>query len=398
MSSPLGRGGMGAVWRATDELLHREVAIKEILVPNHLPADELELIRRRSLREARAAAGLNHPALITVHDVVLENGQPSIVMEFVPARSLQELVHQHGPMPPARAAGIALAVLSGLATAHRAGILHRDVKPSNILLGDNGRVVLTDFGLARFATETSSPLTMPGQVLGTPGYIAPETARGELPAGPQSDLWSLGATLYTMVEGHPPYPTETFHAWLAGVVADAPPPPQRAGALGPLITGLMERDPAARLDIDGAIHLLRSITAQAESRTVVASDPAGLPLATGSLPEPRRREPPAETAGQSAGQSAGRSAGQSEAPTVPAATRPDRRSRGRRRARRALGATLIVAALAGGASLFAIYRDQQDPATLTPATHRTPSTPQSPSRAGATPPPPRSSSLRPGEA
>jgi serine/threonine protein kinase len=193
---PLGVGGMGRVWRARDEILSRDVAVKEIIPPEELLARERDGIRRRTLREARAAARLSHPNVVRVYDVFEADDRPWIVMEYVPSRSLMEVLAEDGPLSPERAAAIGLGVLAALRAAHRAGVMHRDVKPSNVLLGDDGRVVLTDFGIA--TVEGDSTVTRTGLVLGSPAYISPERAREGL-AGPASDLWSLGATLYAAV-------------------------------------------------------------------------------------------------------------------------------------------------------------------------------------------------------
>jgi len=198
----IGRGGMGVVWRARDELLNRDVAVKEIVWPAQLTADEREVARQRAVREARLAARLRHPNVVGVYDIVEEDDQPSIVMELVPFRSLRDAVLDAGPRSPAEAARIGLSVLAALRAVHDAGVVHRDVKPANILLGPKGRVVLTDFGMAKAAD--SPTLTTSGVLLGSPSYLAPERARGG-PAGAAADLWALGASLYAAVEGHPPF-------------------------------------------------------------------------------------------------------------------------------------------------------------------------------------------------
>ena len=202
LRSAVGRGGMGTVWLAEDELLGRAVAVKEVHLPPGLPEREREELRHRLLREARVAARLDHPSAVTVYDVVEEDGWPYIVMEFVRASTLAEVIRDESPLPPARVAAIGLDVLGALEAAHAAGIVHRDVKPANIMIRNDGRVTLTDFGIATSSGESS--LTSTGLLLGSPSYIAPERARGQAP-GPHSDLWSLGATLYTAVEGHAPF-------------------------------------------------------------------------------------------------------------------------------------------------------------------------------------------------
>ena len=227
---------MGRVWLARDEVLHRDVAIKEVIPPEGLTAAEREEMRQRTLREARAAARLNHPSVVRVYDVVRTDVHPWIVMEYVPSRSLHEVIADDGILPPGRVAQIGLQVLGALRAAHRAGVLHRDVKPSNVLLTDDGRVVLTDFGLATMPGEAT--VTRPGMVLGSPAYISPERAR-EGHAGPESDLWSLGATLYAAVEGNSPYQRSSAIATLTALVTEEPPPARHAGPLRPVLSGLL---------------------------------------------------------------------------------------------------------------------------------------------------------------
>ncbi|MFD0477744.1 serine/threonine-protein kinase [Nonomuraea thailandensis] len=227
LQEPIGRGGMGIVWRAYDELLDRTVAVKEVRYAAAL-GEEVQLLNRRTMREARAAARFEHPNVIVVHDVIEEDERPWIVMQLVPSRSLGAVIKQDGPLPPKRVAEIGLAVLDALHRAHEAGVLHRDVKPENVLLADDGRVVLTDFGIATLETETQ--LTVTG-LAGTPAFIAPERLKG-LPARRESDLWSLGATLYTAVEGRSPHERGMALATMHAVLTDEPDPATHAGPLG----------------------------------------------------------------------------------------------------------------------------------------------------------------------
>ncbi|NEA25587.1 serine/threonine protein kinase [Actinomadura bangladeshensis] len=234
---------MGTVWSAVDETLHRTVAVKEIVFPDVLTSDERRVATDRAQREARAAALIDHPGVITVHDVVIEDERPWIVMELVRGASLAEVIRRDGPCPPAAAARIGLALLDALGAAHARGIVHRDVKPGNVLLAEDGRVVLTDFGIA--SIEADPALTRTGTFVGSPGYIAPERLR-EQPGGPESDLWSLGATLYTTVEGRPPFERDSPMAVLGAVLAEEPAPPRQAGHLAPLLWQLLHKVPSAR--------------------------------------------------------------------------------------------------------------------------------------------------------
>ncbi|WP_344628527.1 serine/threonine-protein kinase, partial [Kitasatospora arboriphila] len=254
----LGRGGMGTVWRARDEMLDREVAVKELTV-NHLPEEELEILQSRMKREARAAARIKHPGVITIHDVLEDDGRPWIVMELVDGRSLADVISQDGTLAPREAAEVGLQVLAALHRGHQLGVLHRDVKPANVLLEKGtGRVVLLDFGIATF--EGSTELTRPGDLVGSPDYLAPERAQGERP-GPASDLWGLGATLYAAVEGESPFRRTSPLTTLAAVVGDPLPEPRRAGALGPVLAALMAKDAAERPTADEAARMLREVTA-----------------------------------------------------------------------------------------------------------------------------------------
>ncbi|MCF2131164.1 serine/threonine protein kinase [Strepomyces sp. STD 3.1] len=256
--SPLGEGGMGTVWRARDEVLNREVAVKEVRAPSGLPESDVRRMYARLEREAWAAARVAHPNVVTVYDVATDGDRPWIVMELVRGLSLADLLDAEGPLEPGRAALIGAEVLVALRAAHAAGVLHRDVKPANVLLSNDGRVVLTDFGIAR--VEGSSALTMTGEVIGSPEFLAPERALGRTP-GPESDLWSLGVLLYAAVEGASPFRQETPLSTLRAIVDEELPPPYRAGALAPVIEGLLRKDPAARLPAERAERELRLVGA-----------------------------------------------------------------------------------------------------------------------------------------
>ncbi|MEU8284974.1 serine/threonine protein kinase [Micromonospora sp. NPDC048905] len=252
----LGQGGMGRVWKAHDRMLQRDVAVKEIVPPPGLTNEARQELRIRSLREARAIAQLDHVNVVRVFDVLVgADGDPQIVMEYVPSRSLHDAITTDGPIPPVRAAAIGLAVLGALRAAHRAGIMHRDVKPANILVGADGRIVLTDFGLATAVEDVN--LTLSGVVLGSPAYVSPERAmRGTV--GPEGDLWSLGATLYAAVEGQSPYARPSSLMSLTALVTEPPPAARNAGPLAPVLAGLLRKDPAERMDADTAERLLRA--------------------------------------------------------------------------------------------------------------------------------------------
>src|SRR5690242_1329947 len=251
--APLGQGGMGRVWRATDVVLHREVAIKELVPPPGLTPEERQEMRERSLREARAIARLNNVNVVRVFDVLRTDADPWIVMEYVASRSLHDTLASDGPFTPVRAAEIGLGVLNALRAAHRAGVVHRDVKPGNVLLGADGRVVLTDFGLATVPGDPN--VTRTGLVLGSPAYIAPERARDGT-AGPAADLWSLGATLYAAVEGSSPFARPSAIATLAALATENPPPARNAGPLKPVLNGLLRKDPTHRINAEEAERLL----------------------------------------------------------------------------------------------------------------------------------------------
>ncbi|MFE7774219.1 serine/threonine-protein kinase [Streptomyces sp. NPDC057445] len=243
--SRLGHGGMGTVWRAHDEVVDRDVAVKEPRLPEHLGERERENLYLRMQREARAAARIDHPSVVTMHDVVIEDGKPWIVMELVRGQSLGDRL-QEGTLDVREAARIGLAVLGALSAAHEAGVLHRDVKPDNVLLGRNDRVVLTDFGIAQIEGEQG--LTETGGFVGSPEFIAPERVLGQRP-GPESDLWSLGVVLYAAVEGMSPYRRSHTPATLQAVLSAEPQMPARgSGAFGTLVMQLLRKDPAARPD------------------------------------------------------------------------------------------------------------------------------------------------------
>jgi tRNA A-37 threonylcarbamoyl transferase component Bud32 len=257
---PVGAGGMGRVWLARDEVLFRDVAVKEFVPPDWMTEDERARLRDLTLREARSAARLNHPHVIRIYDVVHAADLPWIVMEYVPSRSLHQVIAEDGPFPPVEAARIGIDMLGAITAAHAAGVLHRDVKPHNVLIGHDGRVVLTDFGLAVFVDDGS--VTGPGLVVGSPQYVSPERARDGA-STVESDLWSFGATLYAAVEGHSPFARDSAMATLTALATEEPDGPRRAGPLTPVLTGLLRREPRERLTAAEAGDRLRAIVAQA---------------------------------------------------------------------------------------------------------------------------------------
>jgi serine/threonine protein kinase len=239
----LGRGGFGVVWRAHDTLLQRDVAVKAIEFPPILDDAERAAIRKKVLREARAAARLNHPGLVTVFDVIEEDGRPLIVMELVAAPTLAELVARDGPMPDDRVAALGMGILEALEVAHAQGIIHRDVKPANVMVSASDRVQLTDFGIASVLDDPK--VTASGTLAGSPSYMAPEQARNDTPSA-ATDLWGLGATLYFALEGEPPFRKDGAIATLTAVVNEPPRPLRRDTALAALVDDLLVKDPAAR--------------------------------------------------------------------------------------------------------------------------------------------------------
>ncbi|MFE9633856.1 protein kinase [Streptomyces sp. NPDC006463] len=349
---PIGRGGMGKVWRAHDELLHRTVAVKELTAGLYVAQADRDVMHARTQKEARAAARIQHPAVVTVHDVLEHDDRPWIVMEYIDGPSLADAAKAAGRIEPREAARIGLHVLGALRAAHAVGVLHRDVKPGNVLLAKDGRVLLTDFGIA--AIEGDSSITRTGEIVGSIDYLAPERVTGATP-GTASDLWSLGATLYTAVEARSPFRRTSPISSLQAVVNDEPPAPRQAGALGPVITALLRKDPAERPTAEDAERMLieamegrapkaaqayvptRAVTSQelapAQERPQEAAPQADV-AQTAPLPEP-----PATSA---------------STPTVPeTVSAPARPAPGR--LKRA-AAVALVAALLGGGGVFGVLK------------------------------------------
>jgi hypothetical protein len=294
----IGSGGMGRVWRARDEVLARDVAIKEIVLPAWMSDAERTEAQVRARREARAAAQLNHPNVVQIYDFVPTGGAPWIVMEYIAGRSLHEVIVQNGPLRPEAAARLGLRVLSALAAAHRARVLHRDVKPENVLIAADGRVVLSDFGLA-VIQGGDADATRSGPILASPQYVAPERARDGV-STVEGDLWSFGATLYAAVEGRSPYARSSAMATLTALATEPPAPPKRAGALAAVLDGLLRKEPAERMTAEEAMRLLTPLaggTARSRPVRMGASGPiVGVarvrpPEAPLPLPVPEEGEP-----------------------------------------------------------------------------------------------------------
>ncbi|MDJ0340591.1 serine/threonine-protein kinase [Streptomyces sp. H10-C2] len=404
----IGRGGMGTVWRAEDELLGRQVAVKKLHPPQpHLHEDELATIFERTRREARAAARISHPNVIVVHDVVDDAGLPSIVMEYVPSMTLGEVLKKDGALPPEEAARVGRGMVAALRAAHRAGVLHRDVKPGNVLLGEDGRVVLTDFGIAQ--ASGNSTLTRTGELIGSIDFLSPERIKG-LPPGPEADLWALGATLYQAVEGRSPFRRDTAIETAYAISQDPVLPALNAGPLEHVIARLLAKEPSERMSAEDAERLLRLPAAEADttrfasrrsatpspSSGASSASPAGSPTLSPNAPHP---EPAPLTASVTVGHGADHGAHHGAGPgdgartgtlTGARATAPPRR---RRKASWLIAALTVVAVAAGGTLAFAHFRDGSGSTTGSgthtagPPVTATPS--PSPSTTAAPPPLPK---------
>lgn len=347
----IGRGGMGVVWRATDELLGRQVAVKELVLDTSLSTEEARLQRERTLREARAVAQLRHPHIIVVHDVVEHDERPCIVMELIDGGSLAERMADRGPVDAREAARIGIALLGALRRAHESGVLHRDLKPANVLMeAETDRVVLTDFGIAQ--VEGATTLTESGSFVGSPEYTAPERMSG-VRTGPESDLWSLGALLCAVLSGESPFRRDSLGGILHAVVVDEIRPPEQAQPILPVVRGLLERDPGRRLDGAEAERLLREFLETGRTpRAPVAYTPTQPDM-------PRRAVPPVLWDGPEA---AARQPGAGSPPGKPSA-------------RGALVAAALVAAMAGaGVSAAALLLRDGGDARGTPASSSPPRT------------------------
>lgn len=351
---PIGSGGMGKVWRAHDELLHRTVAVKELTAGLYVAQADREVLHARTQKEARAAARIQHPAVVVVHDVLEHDDRPWIVMEYIDGPSLAEAAKAAGRIEPAEAARIGLHVLGALRAAHAVGVLHRDVKPGNVLLAKDGRVLLTDFGIA--AIEGDSSITRTGEIVGSIDYLAPERVTGGTP-GTASDLWSLGATLYTAVEARSPFRRTSPISSLQAVVNDEPPALRQSGALGPVITALLRKDPDERPSAQETERMLieamegrapKAAQAYVPTRAVTPEE-----LADAQEPD-TEAESVAPTAPHTAPVSEqGRTAAQPEQAAAAPGPRPASPAAGR--VKRA-AAVALVAALVGGGAVFGVLK------------------------------------------
>ncbi|WP_435125064.1 protein kinase domain-containing protein [Actinacidiphila sp. bgisy144] len=372
----VGRGGMGTVWLAEDELLGRRVAVKKLHPPQpHMDDEELATLFERTRREARAAARISHPNVVVVHDVVDDAGLPSIVMEYVPSVTLGERLKEQGPLAPAEAARVGRGMVAALRAAHRAGVLHRDVKPGNVLLGEDSRIVLTDFGIAQ-ASGTST-LTRTGELIGSIDFLSPERIRGALP-GPESDLWALGATLYQAVEGDSPFHRPTAIETAYAIAEEPVRQPAKAGVLTEVITGLLAKEPDKRLSAEAAEQMLRVPAAESDTAQVDRlrfESPPGQTTTTRMSPYAPSAAvpvPPSSPQPGQAPQAAAPGAFGPPPPPVPSpvpapvpapapasspAPDPSPVTRRRRRALPWIAAVVAAAVVVGGA-LYAVHRSQ----------------------------------------
>ncbi|EST31506.1 serine/threonine-protein kinase [Streptomyces roseochromogenus] len=353
LADSIGSGGMGRVWRAHDEVLHRTVAVKELTAALYVSDSDRAVLLARTRAEARAAARISHSAVVTVHDVLEHDGRPWIVMELVEGNSLADAVKEQGRVEPREAARIGLWVLRALRAAHSAGVLHRDVKPGNVLLGRDGRVLLTDFGIAQIEGDTT--ITRTGEVVGSVDYLAPERVRGHDP-GPSSDLWALGATLYTAVEGRSPFRRTSPLSTMQAVVEEEVDEPRHAGALGPVISALLRKEPERRPSAEEAEQMLaetaegrRPSMAQAFVPTQGSGVHAGGTSTSGYGPHSYPTGATVPTAPTGPARSATGQTAVAPTPMGPAPVRP--RPRPRRRLRTLALVVAVAAVLGGGAAV-----------------------------------------------
>lgn len=347
---PIGRGGMGKVWRAHDELLHRTVAVKELTAGLYVAQADRDVMHARTQKEARAAARIQHPAVVTVHDVLEHDDRPWIVMEYIDGPSLADAAKAAGRIEPREAARIGLHVLGALRAAHAVGVLHRDVKPGNVLLAKDGRVLLTDFGIA--AIEGDSSITRTGEIVGSIDYLAPERVTGGVP-DPSSDLWSLGATLYTAVEARSPFRRTSPISSLQAVVNDEPPALRSAGALGPVITSLLRKDPTERPSAAEAERMLLEAMEGRQPKAAQAYVPTRAVSSEELAPAQERFDAPAPPVAPPVEN--GPTTAMPE-PAVPAATTTTTAADPARGWRGRAVIVALVAALLGGGGVFGVLK------------------------------------------
>jgi serine/threonine protein kinase len=349
----IGQGSMGRVWQARDELLDRDVALKEILFPPEFSEAEKDELQQRLLREARSAARLSHPGVATVFDVVDDLGHPWIVMELVRGRSLDRIIAEGDPLSSDIVARMGQHLLAALAAAHAVGVLHRDVKPSNVLLTGDGGAVLTDFGVATIDGDPS--LTRGGMIMGTPAFCAPERIRGQA-ATSAADLWSLGVTLYAALEGQGPYDDRgSIASTIAAIATEDPAPPRNAGPITPAIMALLSRDPAARPTAEAAMRMLGE-----------AATPPGAPQA--------------ETTGGSSARAETPSGPSAALPSLPTGDsgRPKAPSRKLHHVRRAVTAVMACLVVAPGISLWGLHQSARQASQSLPDIQSPPPTAEMP--------------------
>ncbi|MDT9692151.1 protein kinase [Streptomyces sp. P9(2023)] len=395
VTAMIGRGGMGVVARAVDQVLNREVAVKVLRAYTDASAAELADLRIRMEREAQAAARIRHSGVVTVHDVVEERGLPVIVMELVDGPSLDDVLTERGPLDPREVAAIGAKIMDALDAAHRAGVLHRDVKPGNVLLERSGRVVLTDFGIASMEAtdgDAMAKLTQSGQIVGSLDYLPPERAQGQEP-GPASDIWSLGMTLYAAVEGTAPFRRTSAWSTLAAIVTEALPEAQRSGPLAPVLRALMAKDPRQRPDAAQARAMLEAVAAGTSPTPtpppVQAPAPAPVPapgpvtpplgafgpaVAPPQQPVPQPGIQPVPQPGMQPGIPAGRGS-RSETRTAIV--------RARRRRSRTVVAAAVATVLVGGGVAYALMNKDGEPGGTPQAAPPTTSAPADGDMSGA---------------
>ncbi|MEU9968877.1 serine/threonine-protein kinase [Streptomyces malaysiensis] len=342
----LGRGGMGVVCKAVDAVLGREVAVKVLRAHTDASSAELADLRTRMQREARAAARIRHPGVITVHDVSEESGLPLIVMELIDGPSLDDVIDERGTIDPREAAGIGAEIADALGAAHGAGVLHRDVKPGNVLLDREGRVILTDFGIASLEAPedgATTKLTRSGELIGSLDYLAPERAQGQDPS-PASDIWALGMTLYAAVEGSSPFRRTSVWSTLTAIVTEPLPEPRLAGPLAPVLYALMDKDPRGRPSAAEARRMLAEVAAGETPRAVAPPPvPPPVPPTAGSAaaPPPPGFGPPPEVEPLVSGEPG-------------AGDRADPRAAGRGRRGALIAAAVAAVVLIGGGVTYAL--------------------------------------------